>query len=283
MVASARASSRSDQVTPAHPSPGPSTRTPAPSRSTRPSSSGCWRTCASYAASTVCGSITRIDASVARVVLRTLYARRLRARLAGGPVPGHVAIIMDGNRRWARQNGFSNVSVGHRYGAEHIEDVLGWCADLGIRHVTVFVASIDNLAKRSASEVEFLMQVAERLIPERLARPGGRWRIHVAGHLDVLPDSTVRALKLAEEATRDRDTDPHLTLAVGYGGRAEVVDALRALLHEEAAAGTTPPPPPPAPPPPDIPAPPPTTRRPHPAPGPPTRREQRPSHFPPSQ
>jgi short-chain Z-isoprenyl diphosphate synthase len=173
------------------------------------------------------------------VVLHALYARRLRARLAGGPVPRHVAIIMDGNRRWARQNGFSNVSVGHRYGAEHIEDVLGWCAGLGIRYVTVFVASIDNLAKRSASEVGFLMQVAERLIPERLARPGGRWRIHVAGHLDVLPDSTVRALKLAEEATRDRDTDAHLTLAVGYGGRAEVVDALRSLLREEAAAGTS--------------------------------------------
>jgi short-chain Z-isoprenyl diphosphate synthase len=72
-----------------------------------------------------------------------------------------------------------------------------------------------------------------------LAQQGGRWRIHLAGHLDVLPDSTARALKLAEEATRDRDTDSHLTLAVGYGGRAGVVDALRSLLDQQARAGTT--------------------------------------------
>jgi short-chain Z-isoprenyl diphosphate synthase len=174
-----------------------------------------------------------------RQALYALYARRLRARLAGGPIPNHLAIIMDGNRRWARQQGFDNVSIGHRYGAEHVEEVLGWCADAGIHYVTVFVASIDNLTKRASSEVEFLMHVAEHLVPDRLARPGGRWRIHVAGHLDALPDSTARALKLAEEATRDRDTGDHLTLAVGYGGRAEVIDALRSLLRREAEAGTT--------------------------------------------
>ena len=174
-----------------------------------------------------------------RELAYALYTRRLRAQLAGGPVPAHLAIIMDGNRRWARQMGYRNVSVGHRYGAEHVEDVLGWCAEAGVRHVTVFVASIDNLTKRSTSEVDFLTHIAETVIPERLARPGSRWRIHLAGHLDVLPGSTVEALKLAEEETRDRDTDSHLTLAIGYGGRAEVVDALRSLLYERSRAGAS--------------------------------------------
>lgn len=168
-----------------------------------------------------------------------LYERRLRRQLAGGPAPRHVAVIMDGNRRWARQMGFDNPSVGHRHGAEHLERLLGWCAEVGIDQVTVFVASLDNLRKRAAGEVDFLMQLAEQVIAERLARPASHWRIHVAGQLDDLPDSTARALKHAEEATRDRDTGHHLTLAIGYDGRLEVAEAVRSLLAREAAAGTS--------------------------------------------
>ena len=172
-------------------------------------------------------------------VLYRLYARRLRAQLAGGPVPRHLAIIIDGNRRWARQMGLADVSLGHQRGAEHIDEVLGWCADAGITHVSIFVASIDNLSKRAPTEIDFLMRLAERVIPERLAAPGGRWQLHLAG-LDLLPDATARALKEAEEATRDRGTGSHVTLAIGYGGREEIASAVRSLLHEEAAAGTTP-------------------------------------------
>ena len=172
-------------------------------------------------------------------VLYRLYARRLRAQLAGGPVPRHLAIIIDGNRRWARQMGLADVSLGHQRGAEHIDEVLGWCADAGITHVTIFVASTDNLSKRAPTEIDFLMRLAEGVIPERLAAPGGRWQLHLAGRLDLLPDSTARALKQAEEATRDRATGSHVTLAIGYGGRAEIADAVRSLLHEEARAGIT--------------------------------------------
>lgn len=160
------------------------------------------------------------------------YARRLSRQLARGPVPRHVALIMDGNRRWARQMGFNNVSVGHRYGAEHIERVLGWCARAGITHVTIFVASADNLARRASAEIAFLMEVAEHIIAERLARPANPWRIHLAGQLDLVPESTAQALKRAEEATVDRDTGLHLTVAIGYGGRAEVTEAVRALLYD---------------------------------------------------
>jgi short-chain Z-isoprenyl diphosphate synthase len=68
-------------------------------------------------------------------VIYRWYARRLRRHLAGGPLPGHVGIIMDGNRRWARQHGMPDASLGHKRGAEHAEDVLSWCEDIGIRHV----------------------------------------------------------------------------------------------------------------------------------------------------
>jgi short-chain Z-isoprenyl diphosphate synthase len=167
------------------------------------------------------------------------YARRLRAQLAGGPVPRHVAIVMDGNRRWARQMGFENPSVGHRYGAEHVDEVLGWCADIGIRHVSIFVASGDNLRKRAPAEVGFLMELIERVVAERLAGRASRWRLHLAGRLDTLPDSARHALKLARDASLDRTAGFELTIAIGYDGREEIVDAVRSLLIAAAAAGTT--------------------------------------------
>ncbi len=166
-----------------------------------------------------------------------LYARRLRARLAAATLPRHLAMVMDGNRRWARQMGFDDAKVGHRHGAEHLDVVLGWCAELGIQHVTVFVASVDNMRKRDADEVGNLMRMIEEIVAARLTRPGGLWQVHVAGRLDVLPDSTMHALKLAEEQTR-RDGSPfHLNIAIGYDGREEIVNAVRSLLEHEARAG----------------------------------------------
>jgi short-chain Z-isoprenyl diphosphate synthase len=163
------------------------------------------------------------------------YARRLSRQLARVPVPRHIALIMDGNRRWARQMGFDDPSVGHRYGGEHIEQVLDWCAQAGVSHVTIYFASADNLARRGSAEVSFLMEVAEHILADRLARPGGAWQIHLAGQLDLLPEQTALALKRAAEDTLGRHR--HLTVAIGYGGRAEVADAVRSLLTDAAAAG----------------------------------------------
>ncbi|MER6362778.1 polyprenyl diphosphate synthase [Kitasatospora sp. NPDC001527] len=170
--------------------------------------------------------------------LYAFYARRLRRRLHGRELPGHIGLIMDGNRRWARRRGIGNPSLGHKAGAEHVEHVLAWCEDLRIRHVTVFVCSAENLQRRGDSEVAFLMRVIEDVLAAQLARPRPRWRVHIAGALDSLPDSTARALKEAVEATRECITGAHVTLAVGYGGRQELVDAMRDLLYEQAAAGT---------------------------------------------
>ncbi|MEV5712148.1 polyprenyl diphosphate synthase [Actinoallomurus sp. NPDC052274] len=166
-----------------------------------------------------------------------LYARRLRRQVIDGPLPEHVGLIMDGNRRWARQVGLDDPSLGHKHGAEHAEKVLSWCETVGIRHVTVFLCSTENLQRRGDAEIAFLMRVIEQMATERLAREDARWQVHVAGMLDALPDSTARALKSAVEATRTCATGAHVTLAVGYGGRQEVIDALRDHLHERAEAG----------------------------------------------
>ncbi|KJS56395.1 isoprenyl transferase [Streptomyces rubellomurinus subsp. indigoferus] len=171
--------------------------------------------------------------------LRTLYTRRLRRQVAAGPLPRHVGLIMDGNRRWARQMGLASPSLGHRVGAEHVEEVLSWCEALGIRHVTVFVCSTENLQRRGDAEVAFLMRVIEQVVTDRLARPDPTWQVHLAGLLDALPDSTAHALKEAVEATRDCTTGAHVTLAVGYGGRQEVIDALRDLMYARAEAGAS--------------------------------------------
>jgi short-chain Z-isoprenyl diphosphate synthase len=166
-----------------------------------------------------------------------LYTRRLRRQVLAGRLPGHVGLIMDGNRRWAREAGMANPSLGHRAGGEHVEQVLSWCEAAGIRNTTVFICSTENLRHRDDAEVAYLMQVIEDVVAARLARREARWQVHVAGVLDTLPDSTARALKDAVEATRQCATGAHVTLAIGYGGRQEIIDAVRDLLIEAGAAG----------------------------------------------
>jgi short-chain Z-isoprenyl diphosphate synthase len=174
-----------------------------------------------------------------RDALYRLYARRLRHAVRSSPRPQHIGLIMDGNRRWARQMGMANPSLGHKYGAEHLDEVLTWCEAAGVKHVTIFVCSTENLLRRGDAEVAFLMQVIEEVVAAKIARPQPTWQLHIAGMLDVLPDRTAHALKDAVEATRDCATGAHVTLAIGYGGRQEIIDALRASLYEYADAGTT--------------------------------------------
>src|SRR5215469_18554365 len=166
-----------------------------------------------------------------------VYRRRLRRRLFRGPLPRHVGLIMDGNRRWAKQAGLASPSDGHRHGAEHILDVLSWCQATGIRHVTLFLCSAENLARRDDAEVAALMDVIERIVVNGIATADPAWRVHVAGLVDMLPASTADALKQGAEATRSCVTGGHLTLCVGYGGRQEIAEAVRGLLHEQALVG----------------------------------------------
>ena len=145
-------------------------------------------------------SLTVVDL---RGAIYSLYERRLRAHLEGLPVPQHVAIMIDGNRRWARAAGFDDVSQGHVVGARHIADLLGWCTEVGVAHVTVWLLSTDNL-RRPPNELEPLLRIIAGVADE-LSAPGRPWRMNVVGALDLLPAETAEALKRAEERTAERD------------------------------------------------------------------------------
>jgi len=165
-----------------------------------------------------------------------VYERRLRKHLEGLPVPQHVAIMIDGNRRWARAAGFDDVSQGHLVGARHIANLLQWCSEAGVAHVTVWLLSTDNL-RRPAEELDPLLKIIEGVAKE-LSAPGNRWRVKAVGALDLLPAETAEVLKRAEEGTATRD-GLMVNIAVGYGGRREIADAVRSLLQEHAAHGGT--------------------------------------------
>ncbi len=163
-----------------------------------------------------------------------LYERRLKAGLDPGRIPHHVGVILDGNRRWAADQG-STSAHGHQAGARKIEDLLEWCDEVDIEVVTLWLLSTDNL-QRPAGELEQLLQIIEQTVTGLAAT--GRWRINPMGALDLLPARTSQALKEAADATATV-SGLLVNIAVGYGGRREVVDAVRALLAAHAARGTS--------------------------------------------
>jgi short-chain Z-isoprenyl diphosphate synthase len=167
-----------------------------------------------------------------RGFLYRLYINRLRRQITPGTVPGHVAMMIDGNRRWARQLGYDSAAHGHRAGAAKMREFLRWCDDVGVRVVSLYLLSTDNLVKRDSQEladlIEIIAELAEGLSHER------DWRVQHVGRSSVLPADLARVLAEAEERTRDH-TGLHVNLAVGYGGRGEIVDAVRSIIaqHEE--------------------------------------------------
>ncbi|QSB15276.1 isoprenyl transferase [Natronosporangium hydrolyticum] len=170
-----------------------------------------------------------------RNLLYSLYERRLTTALAGKSLPDHVGVLVDGNRRWAREMGFVNPNDGHLVGAERVKQLLRWCDDVGVGHVTVWLLSTDNLS-RPAAELAPLLQIIEDLVTE-LAAEGQPWRLRMVGALDLLPAGHAAALKAAEERTADRVGGAQVNLAICYGGRREIADAVRGLLLEYARAG----------------------------------------------
>ncbi len=173
-----------------------------------------------------------------RDVAYGLYERRLAGGLArdGAPVPRHVGVILDGNRRWARAARARSVSAGHQRGADKILELLGWCDDAGVELVTLWLLSTDNLS-RPEGEIAPLLRIIEGVVTD-LAAPHHRWTLHIVGALDLLPADTARVLKEAAESTAGRP-GVEVNVAVGYGGRREITDAVRAMLHAHAATGAT--------------------------------------------
>lgn len=164
--------------------------------------------------------------------LRGITEKRLLELVKAEPVPHHLAIIMDGNRRFAEARGL-DVRNGHEKGRDTLEELLDWCLDLGIRILTVYALSVENL-QRPREELEGLMDLFDRSLrqiatDERVHRH--RIRVRVIGNRELLEPRVREAIRIAEEATAGY-TDYRYNVALGYGGRDEIVEAIRALARE---------------------------------------------------
>ncbi|MBV8616703.1 MAG: di-trans,poly-cis-decaprenylcistransferase [Acetobacteraceae bacterium] len=168
------------------------------------------------------------------------YEARLLSEVRARPVPCHVGIILDGNRRHARDHGLRDFRRIYEMGAGKLDEVLDWCAALGVGAVTLWVCSTDNLA-RPAEEVSGILAAIEAKMlglaaDPRLHRLGVR--VQAIGRVDLLPASLVGAIERARRAT-EANRQMTLTIAANYGGREEIADALRSLLRECAAQRLT--------------------------------------------
>ena len=163
-----------------------------------------------------------------------LYEHRIEASLSPQAIPRHVGVMCDGNRRWARSAGLADVSSGHQAGADKIFEVLQWCRQTGVEVVTLCLLSTDNLA-RPSTELEPLLRIIEDTVRELVVQ---NWHVNPMGALDLLPADTAQVLKDAADATASQ-TGLLVNVAVGYGGRREIADAVRSLLQDHATRGTT--------------------------------------------
>jgi tritrans,polycis-undecaprenyl-diphosphate synthase [geranylgeranyl-diphosphate specific] len=172
--------------------------------------------------------------------LRGLTEKRLFELVRAEPVPKHLAIIMDGNRRFARREGLG-IRDGHARGRDTLEELLNWCLELEIRILTVYALSTENLL-RPAEELDGLMELFDQALrdiatDERVHR--NRIRVRVIGNRELLPPKLREAIDLAEGATKDYQQYRY-NVALGYGGRDEIVDAIRQLAREVRAGSLAP-------------------------------------------
>ena len=152
-------------------------------------------------------------------MLYDVYEKRLRASLSGRPIPRHVGVILDGNRRWAKSIGFT-ASQGHRVGAGKIAEFLGWAEEVGVEIVTLWMLSTDNLSRQSDELAELLTIIAQTV--SALSQTG-KWRLRIVGDLRLLPDDIADSLSV--------------NIAVGYGGRHEIVEAVREVIRDAGQRG----------------------------------------------
>lgn len=165
-------------------------------------------------------------------VVYAYYERKLRRSLAGDRIPEHIGVMVDGNRRWAKLAG-APTSDGHQAGADKILEFLGWCRELGVRRVTLYMLSTDNL-NRDADELEPLLDIIGNTL-DRLGEKGDL-RVNAVGALDILPANLAQKLHALRDSTKDAN-GLHVNVAIGYGGRREIVDAVKELLNDAAARG----------------------------------------------
>ncbi len=169
-----------------------------------------------------------------RDLVYAAYERRVARSLDPREIPRHVGVLLDGNRRWARLRG-AGTREGHQAGADNITNFLGWCEDAGVEVVTLWLLSTDNLS-RPEEELRPLLRIIETAVSGLAATR--RWRVNPVGALDLLPAGTAEILKDSARQTEHVE-GMTVNVAVGYGGRQEIIDAVRSLLAAHARNGTS--------------------------------------------
>jgi short-chain Z-isoprenyl diphosphate synthase len=169
-----------------------------------------------------------------RNLLYRFYERALEGDLKPQNLPRHIGVMVDGNRRWAHLQGMQRAGQGHAAGAKKIVEFLGWCSDLKIPHVTLYLLSTDNLKGRQSEELSDLIEIIVEL-GESLAALG-RWKLQVVGDVTALPYTAAQRLAAIESQTAT-NSGTHVNLAVAYGGRKEIADAMRSILKSHAQSG----------------------------------------------
>ena len=188
------------------------------------------------------GAPMRVDVSkIVSDAAYQAYERRLLHSVKQGTIPHHVAIIMDGNRRFAKEIGLGNTLEGHTKGRDKLEEVLEWCLEVGVRILTVYAFSTENI-NRPTEEIQHLMH----LFAENFRRVGDDARVHhnqikitVFGDRAILPKEVREAIEYAEGRTKDYDAY-RFNLAVAYGGREEILTAIRDVVREAQAGKVRP-------------------------------------------
>ncbi len=165
-------------------------------------------------------------------IFSEIYEQLLEEEVKKRPLPKHIGIIMDGNRRFARKIG-REVTYGHILGSKKLEEVLRWCYDLGIKVITVYAFSTENF-KRSPEEVNALMDLFEKKFKELAKNPDihrNQVKVKAIGRLEYLPERVREAIREAEEATKNY-SNYFLNVAIAYGGRDEIINAIRRIAND---------------------------------------------------
>lgn len=158
-----------------------------------------------------------------------LYARRLESEIKKEAIPNHIAVILDGNRRWAKR-ALAASEKGHTRGADAVENLLDWCEELDIKIITLYVLSTENL-ERKDDEIEYLFQLIHQRLEKLYVDPRihrNKMRVKAIGRTELLPEFIKDVLRRLDEATKNYD-EHYLNIAIAYGGQNELVDAIRKI------------------------------------------------------
>ncbi len=169
-----------------------------------------------------------------RNLIYRIYENRLERQLDKSNIPQHIAVMLDGNRRWADKKNGSKAKTGHLAGAQKIFDFLSWCDGLQVPVVTLYLLSTENLKNRDSEELNDLLVILTELAQEMVRR--GNWKLRLVGDRSSLPASFLEVLEQSEIASR-KTPGAQVNLAIGYGGRQEITDAMRSIVKDSITEG----------------------------------------------